>query len=216
MLAFIALFGFNAMAQDIILKQDGTEIKAKVIEITDSQIKYKDFDYQDGTTVVIEKQDVRFIKYENGTQEVINAITENEPSVPTGGLYAVGVNVYQGGLLLNREQARDILASNPQALQLYNKGIRKGRNGFIMGVTGSVILITNSALMLYDVVGLIDGLVLFGVGVGLMVPGYLTMPKKAKTLVNNAVSTYNGGISSTQAELKIGFTGNGIAFVLNF
>ena len=211
---------FSAKAQDVITLKSGEEIKAKVTEVSATEVKYKRFDNLDGPTIVIEKQDVFFINYENGTREVINSITEDEPSdptaIPTGGLYAVGVNVYQGGLPLNKEQVRDVLASNPQALQLYNKGIRKGRNGIIMGITGSAILITNAALMTYRVVGLIDGIVFFGVGVGLLVPGYLVMPKKAKTLVNNAVSTYNGGISSTQAELKIGFTGTGIAFVLNF
>ena len=41
-------FGISANAQDIILKKDGSEIKAKVLEITEQQVKYKDFDFQNG------------------------------------------------------------------------------------------------------------------------------------------------------------------------
>ncbi|MEA4967608.1 MAG: hypothetical protein VB048_05770 [Bacteroidaceae bacterium] len=57
-LAVIFCIGFSAdlKAQDVkkdydvILLQNGEEIKAKVIEITDTQVKYKDFDFQDGPT----------------------------------------------------------------------------------------------------------------------------------------------------------------------
>ena len=65
-------FGFSANAQDIILKQDGSEIKAKVLEITDQQIKYKDFDYIDGPTRSIHIFEVFMITYENGQKEVFN------------------------------------------------------------------------------------------------------------------------------------------------
>ena len=52
-------------SQDIILKQDGSEIKAKVIEITDQQVKYKEFDFQSGPTRNINTSDVFMITYEN-------------------------------------------------------------------------------------------------------------------------------------------------------
>ncbi|MDR2970381.1 MAG: hypothetical protein LBU83_00420 [Bacteroidales bacterium] len=43
LLIFIAIIGtgISANAQDVILKKDASEIKAKVIEITDQQIKYQ-------------------------------------------------------------------------------------------------------------------------------------------------------------------------------
>ena len=59
-------------SQDIILKQDGSEIKAKVIEITDQQVKYKEFDFQSGPTRNINTSDVFMITYENGKKEVFN------------------------------------------------------------------------------------------------------------------------------------------------
>jgi hypothetical protein len=68
----------NANGQDIILKIDGNEIKAKVLEITDTQIKYKDFDFQDGPTRNILKTQVFRITYENGTNEIFTKPAENK------------------------------------------------------------------------------------------------------------------------------------------
>jgi hypothetical protein len=65
----------NANGQDIILKNDGSEIKAKVLEITDTQIKYKDFDFQDGPTRNILKTQVFRIAYENGKTEIFTKQT---------------------------------------------------------------------------------------------------------------------------------------------
>ena len=66
------VFGINANAQDIILKQDGSEIKSKVLEITDQQVKYKEFDFQSGPIRNINISEVFMITYENGKREVFN------------------------------------------------------------------------------------------------------------------------------------------------
>lgn len=72
--AFILTIACSAaFAQDVIVLKNGNEIKAKVIEITPTEIKYKKFDNLQGPTVVIVKSDVFMIKYENGTKDVINA-----------------------------------------------------------------------------------------------------------------------------------------------
>ena len=71
--------GISANAQDIILKKDGSEIKAKVLEITEQQVKYKDFDFQNGPIRNINIFDVFMITYENGQKEVFNKQT----STPT-------------------------------------------------------------------------------------------------------------------------------------
>ncbi|MBS4013845.1 MAG: hypothetical protein KGZ97_08805 [Bacteroidetes bacterium] len=56
-------------SQDIILKKDETEIKAKVLEITPEGIKYKDFEFQDGPTRTIRISEVSMIIYQNGRTE---------------------------------------------------------------------------------------------------------------------------------------------------
>ncbi|GAA4299188.1 hypothetical protein [Nibribacter koreensis] len=63
----------GAAAQDILVKRNGEEISAKILEIAPDLIKYKRFEYQDGPTISILKRDVFMIKYANGTKEVITA-----------------------------------------------------------------------------------------------------------------------------------------------
>lgn len=65
-------------AQDILVKNDKTELKVKVLEITDAAIKYKKFEMQDGPTYSIAKAAVFMIMYQNGTKEYM----ENKQVVP--------------------------------------------------------------------------------------------------------------------------------------
>jgi hypothetical protein len=57
-------------AQDIITDKNGEDIMAKVIEVTQTEIKYKKYDNKDGPLCTIPKSDVLIIKYENGTKDV--------------------------------------------------------------------------------------------------------------------------------------------------
>ena len=69
---FLLLIGISSnmlFAQDIIVKQNGDEIKSKILEITSETIKYKEFDFQDGPTRNINISDVFMVIYENGKRE---------------------------------------------------------------------------------------------------------------------------------------------------
>lgn len=76
---FFILLAFSSFSQDAILKRDGTKIDAKVVEITESTIKYRNFDQPDGPIRNIAKNDVKEIIYENGTWEKFE-LTETAPS----------------------------------------------------------------------------------------------------------------------------------------
>ena len=70
------------LAQDIIVKNDKTEIKAKITEILDEVIKYKKFEMLDGPIYSIKKIEVFMLIYQNGTKEYIESkpITANATS----------------------------------------------------------------------------------------------------------------------------------------
>ncbi len=74
----LAIFGaiiINiSFAQDFIYKTDGTEIKAKVVEIGLNEVKYKKFENINGPNYIILKSDVFIIKYKNGSKDVFNKI----------------------------------------------------------------------------------------------------------------------------------------------
>jgi hypothetical protein len=74
---FVAFWAISRVAgQDVIYKNDGSEIKAKVIEITSDAIKYRNFDQPSGPIRNILSSDVFMIIYEDGTKEVFKKPTD--------------------------------------------------------------------------------------------------------------------------------------------
>jgi hypothetical protein len=65
--ATLSIFG-----QDVIIKNDKTEIQAKIMEIQEKVIKYKLFNYLDGPIRNINVLDVFMIIYENGARETFD------------------------------------------------------------------------------------------------------------------------------------------------
>ena len=68
LILFISI-SFLGLSQDAIMKRDGSKIDAKVVEITSTTIKYRNFDQPDGPLRNIAINDVQEIIYENGTWE---------------------------------------------------------------------------------------------------------------------------------------------------
>lgn len=79
---FTLILGVNA--QDVITKKNGDDIKAKVLEITLTELKYKNFNNLDGPIISIAKSDVIFVKYENGTKDVFAEEKIANTSNPSG------------------------------------------------------------------------------------------------------------------------------------
>lgn len=72
---FLLLTATHVMAQDVIVKKDGTTINSKVLEITTNEVKYKKFSNLDGPIYNIAKSDIKVIKYQNGEEETFEAAT---------------------------------------------------------------------------------------------------------------------------------------------
>lgn len=70
--AFILLSEMMVMAQDVITKKDGDEIKAKVLEVGIHEIRYKLFEEPNGATYSLLKTDILLITYETGRKEIFN------------------------------------------------------------------------------------------------------------------------------------------------
>ena len=59
-------------AQDVIIKVNGDEINAIIIEVDSSEVKYKRFDNESGPIYIIATSDIFMIKYENGEKDVFD------------------------------------------------------------------------------------------------------------------------------------------------
>ncbi|MEY4926602.1 MAG: hypothetical protein RI894_1038 [Bacteroidota bacterium] len=68
----------NLHAQDLITTRKGLVIKAKVTEVTPTEIKYKRFDNLDGPNYTAKKSEIASIVYQNGT---VDAFAEAETAV---------------------------------------------------------------------------------------------------------------------------------------
>lgn len=73
---FLLLSG-AAFGQDVITLKKGEQIKSKVTEVSDAEIKYKKFDFQEGPTYTLKKPEVLSIKYSNGEEEVFTIESSN-------------------------------------------------------------------------------------------------------------------------------------------
>ena len=65
-----------ATAQDIITKKDGTDIKARVKEVSPTEVKYLRWDNQEGPLFILPASDVLIIRFENGS----NYVMDQQPS----------------------------------------------------------------------------------------------------------------------------------------
>lgn len=66
------------LAQDLITKKSGEDVKAKVIEVTTTEIKYKKAENVNGPLFTILKSDVLLLRYENGTKDVFNDVVVSD------------------------------------------------------------------------------------------------------------------------------------------
>lgn len=69
-LAAMCMAGSYALAQDLIVKKDGSVIQAKVTKIGTSEVEYKKWSNQDGPQYSISVADILAINYQNGEKEM--------------------------------------------------------------------------------------------------------------------------------------------------
>ena len=74
---------FSAQSQDVIIKTDKKEIKAKILEIEEHIVKYKKFEFLDGPSYTINKSEVFMIIYKNGTRETFEAKAVEVKTAPS-------------------------------------------------------------------------------------------------------------------------------------
>jgi hypothetical protein len=146
-LAFVLITGTISMvnAQDVITRKNGSEIRAKVVEVGLSEIKYKMYGNESGPTYTLPKSEIFMIKYETGNKDVF----DNEPAQGnvSGNQNNVSGNLQQPGVSVNQPQEFDRKAC---------WGIKFGVNIATVNLSSG----SNSAEM-DDVVGAVGGVTLY-------------------------------------------------------
>ena len=162
------LTAFNLFAADIIVTRDARRIEAKILEVSSSEIKYKEADNLDGPTFVLTSAEINTIIYNNGTVKVFdqpqqapqqtynnagynnyNAGYNNAPAFAGLPIDKRDDYYYMGDQRMTEDQYFDFIKQNCQvAWESYQKGNLLWKQGWA----------------------------LFGVGMGLMIPGSVLFP----------------------------------------
>ena len=120
--------------------------------------------------------------------------------------------VFQDGARLRPNQVREVMATNSEALALYNSG----RSWL---VTGQVIAYPSAFLLGFDLGTRLGGgegnntLLAVGAGgtaVGLII-GFI-----GQNRIGQSVSLYNSTVNNVSYQVNFGFTQSGIGFTVNF
>lgn len=139
-LFILLIISVSTIAQDNIILKNGNEIKAKVIDISPTVIKYRKWEFQDGPIYSLRKADIFIIKYENGTTEVFKdeiPVEEDsntsEPNYITQGfLNSTFIQVSQGERGTKRNVGVSYVATY-QFNYLFNVGLGTQFNYFQYG-----------------------------------------------------------------------------------
>ena len=60
----------SSYSQDVIIFHNGDMIESKIIEISNSEIKYKNYDNLDGPLYAVFKKDIFMINYSTGEKDI--------------------------------------------------------------------------------------------------------------------------------------------------
>lgn len=117
----IVIFFFSnfSYSQDLITNKTGDIIKAKVIEITTSEIKYKKTENLAGPTYSILKSDVFSINYKNGSKDIFNeAISKDQKN---DNVVVLENGTENNSYVYNFEISKEIEVKLPSKEVYYNK-----------------------------------------------------------------------------------------------
>jgi hypothetical protein len=61
------------VSSDVIILKNGTEIIAKVLEVNQFEVRYKDFNNLDGPIYTMDKSEIFMLKYKNGKKDIVKS-----------------------------------------------------------------------------------------------------------------------------------------------
>lgn len=122
----------SAFAQDVIVKNDGSTVLCRIVEVNSSEVVYKKWNNLNGSNYVMNRSDVANINYENGKKENVSS---NGTNLYTPGNQNSGVQQYNDRALM----ALDFNMNNP---------LKKAKTQNLIGWIGGGILVAGGGLIL--------------------------------------------------------------------
>lgn len=143
-------------AQDTIVKRDRRVVIAKIIEISETEVRYKRFDLPDGPLYIESKADIEYIAYPNGDKDKFAAAPQPAAIPAPSHPFLISANHIsylknntweQKGIPMNEEQLHSILlkSGDPELKRRIRSASIAKKNqyvGFVAipaGITGIVL-----------------------------------------------------------------------------
>ena len=218
MLAFMPLVAF---AQDRIQTVDGRSITAKIIEIDEDSIAYKDYSNLEGPTYRLSLARIASITFENGSDAVYNEVPKGF-TLPSR-IEERHCDIYGDGVLIPESSLIYVLGEDE--LDSFNAGVRFKKAGKTLTYVGLGVTAAGGLLFAYAIrmarrgelapkdysMGYAAG---YGIGLGISCL-LASIPFKAvgNGKMNAVVDNYN---DNHRASINFGVTNNGVGFAFVF
>jgi hypothetical protein len=229
MLIVICLMTINyAKTQDVILTKDAKSIKAKILEINEFDVKYKDFDNLEGPNYTLKKTEIQTIVYQNGKVENFTPIDEPKIVEPTFSLkshneFMMMSDIEKDYYLLNIGN-QEISEKFHRGFNLDKTGHGLFKAGLGLSIPGTVAIITGVILdIVIEELGFwfyITGGTMLGAGQVMLITS-IPLRVVGGRLKNSAENMYQDYYwekmnTSYLPTLNFGLTQNGIGLTIKF
>lgn len=167
------------MAQDVIVKKDGTTIQSKVMEINGNEIRYKKWSNQDGPMYTISRSEVNSINYQNGEVELITGGTNASQSswLMNGRMERDGRDLILNGRELSSEEVLSLVGQENYETYLSARkqiGVGRAFTPVFWASLGATIGLIASAYIFEERYYYYGSHYYYGPNEGLLLAGYIT------------------------------------------
>ena len=198
-------------AQDVIVTTDSKKIEAKIVEVSSTQVKYLDFNVQDGPTFVLSTDEISSIIFASGQVKVYEHNTQKsvviQPENKSEYLYRTGNTYFYDGKQMKGDVYANFLKDNcTEAYNKYQQGHSVSIAGWVLLGVGVGLDIGFSWWLPYS--GYV-GLACEIACIPTLIVGYTQMHRSAD-LFNSAC------VGKSQAYWSVTTSQNGVGLALNF
>ena len=226
----------SMFATDIIVTRDAQRIEAKIMEVSSSEIKYKEANNLEGPMFVLSTSEINTIIYSNGTVKVFDHATTpgyNQQNANSNGYSVNNANLlpitkssgfyYLGEQRMTEDQYIDYIRSNCRdAWDSYNSGKKLWRAGWSLFGVGLGLEVLGGGLLGGGIGDSDAGLIVSG-GVFAGVGGAFVIASTPCIIVGgirkyNSHVVYNNSCAARQTAVTFGLkpASGGIGLTMNF
>lgn len=207
-------------AQDVIITNDSRKIDAQIIEVSQTEVKYKEKSNPNGPTFVLNTKDINSIIYANGSVSTFTQTQTNQANSqlqPGSLITRSGKTYFYNGKGMSEAEYMAFVQNNCyEAWQSHQSGKKLVKNGWaFFGVgLGCFVLSIPLAFAPYS---LYYDPILWGAGAGFLISSAVCLPI-GYSRVHNSHEIYNAQCARKTATLEFGIqtSQNGIGLAMKF